>query len=161
MNRKNAHNYLKTIKTILQKIKNCFNVTAMCKRWKESNFENDLERIRHLLAAYDKILQYLLSQGACIAHIPAEFMLNFKDYATYNNITQFELNGVNLKMHLFNYVKISISKNVNLIIFLVYRVCIQFSQQAIVARSCFAILQMHRFKEGNFPGRMESCYHDK
>ncbi|XP_077263814.1 cilia- and flagella-associated protein 47 [Temnothorax americanus] len=42
--------------------------------------ENDIERIDYILQLYNKILDFLLSQGAYLVHVSPQFLLNYNDY---------------------------------------------------------------------------------
>lgn len=42
--------------------------------------EDDIERISYVLQLYVKMLDFLLSHGAHLAHVSAQFLLNYDDY---------------------------------------------------------------------------------
>lgn len=42
--------------------------------------ENDIERTNHILQLYDKMLDFLLSHGAYLIHVSAQYLLNYNDY---------------------------------------------------------------------------------
>lgn len=42
--------------------------------------KDDTERINYVLQLYDKILDFLLSHGAHLIHVSAQFLLNYDDY---------------------------------------------------------------------------------
>ena len=50
--------------------------------------ENDIERINYILQLYNKILDFLLSQGAYLVHILPQFLLNYDDYLISIDIVQ-------------------------------------------------------------------------
>ncbi|XP_032680467.1 cilia- and flagella-associated protein 47-like [Odontomachus brunneus] len=50
--------------------------------------KDDAERVCHVLQLYDKMLDFLLSHGAYLAHISAQFLLNYDDYLISTEMTQ-------------------------------------------------------------------------
>lgn len=50
--------------------------------------ENDIERINYVLQLYNKILDFLLSQGAYLVHVSSQFLLNYDDYLISIDIVQ-------------------------------------------------------------------------
>lgn len=50
--------------------------------------ENDIERINYILQLYDKMLDFLLSRGAYLIHISAQYLLNYNDYIISIDIVQ-------------------------------------------------------------------------
>lgn len=64
-------------------------------RLKQPLPENDIERINHVLQLYDKMLDFLLSRGAYLIHVSAQFLLNYNDYLISIDIVQ---NDVSFKL---------------------------------------------------------------
>ncbi|EFN77824.1 Uncharacterized protein CXorf22 [Harpegnathos saltator] len=50
--------------------------------------EDDAERVGYVLRLYDKMLDFLLSHGAHLAHISARFLLNYDDYLIDADVAQ-------------------------------------------------------------------------
>ncbi|KAG5334446.1 CFA47 protein, partial [Acromyrmex charruanus] len=50
--------------------------------------ENNIERINYVLQLYNKILDFLLSQGAYLVHVSPQFLLNYDDYLISIDIVQ-------------------------------------------------------------------------
>ncbi|XP_011873042.1 PREDICTED: uncharacterized protein LOC105564890 [Vollenhovia emeryi] len=50
--------------------------------------ENDIERIDRVLQLHNKILDFLLSQGAYLFHVSPQFLLNYNDYLISIDIVQ-------------------------------------------------------------------------
>ena len=50
--------------------------------------KNDIERINYILQLYNKILDFLLSQGAYLVHVLPQFLLNYDDYLISIDIVQ-------------------------------------------------------------------------
>ncbi|XP_043492465.1 cilia- and flagella-associated protein 47-like [Polistes fuscatus] len=53
--------------------------------------QDDILRIDFILRQYEGILNFLLEQGACLAHVSPYFLLNYNDYVTFIDSTQFSL----------------------------------------------------------------------
>lgn len=64
-------------------------------RLKQPLPENDIERINHVLQLYDKMLDFLLSQGAYLIHVSGQYLLNYNDYLISIDIIQ---NNVSFKL---------------------------------------------------------------
>ncbi|XP_011691903.1 PREDICTED: uncharacterized protein LOC105452479 isoform X2 [Wasmannia auropunctata] len=50
--------------------------------------ENDIERIGYVLQLFNKMLDFLLSQGAYLVHVSPQFLLNYDDYLISIDIVQ-------------------------------------------------------------------------
>jgi hypothetical protein len=61
-------------------------------RWKQPLPKDDIERVNYVLRLYDRMLDFLLSQGAHLAHVSAQFLLFYDDYVTSVNIVRNNVN---------------------------------------------------------------------
>ncbi|KAI4480245.1 hypothetical protein M0804_010243 [Polistes exclamans] len=53
--------------------------------------QDNILRIDFILRQYEGILNFLLEQGACLAHVSTYFLLNYNDYVTFIDSTEFSL----------------------------------------------------------------------
>ncbi|KYN08347.1 Uncharacterized protein CXorf59, partial [Cyphomyrmex costatus] len=58
--------------------------------------ENDIERIKYILQLCNKILDFLLTQGAYLVHVSPQFLLNYDDYVISIDIIQINARRKNL-----------------------------------------------------------------
>lgn len=68
---------------------------------RENDYESNEERIKYVLDTYQKILQFVLSKGGCVAHITPDFLLNYDDYKESKNIFTNKVSSVNMNCKIF------------------------------------------------------------
>ncbi|KAK2584069.1 hypothetical protein KPH14_006516 [Odynerus spinipes] len=66
---------------------------------------DDVQRIDLILRQYERMLDFLLQQGACLAHVPAYFLLNYNDYIVFIEPTQFT--SWKKKLESYHFIKLS------------------------------------------------------
>ncbi|KAG5333863.1 CFA47 protein, partial [Acromyrmex heyeri] len=69
--------------------------------------ENNIERINYVLQLYNKILDFLLSQGAYLVHVSPQFLLNYDDYLISIDIVQSNAQRNNLNTSCVSYERLS------------------------------------------------------
>ncbi|XP_035722704.1 cilia- and flagella-associated protein 47-like [Vespa mandarinia] len=62
---------------------------------------DDILRIDVILRQYERILEFLLEQGACLAHVSAYFLLNYNDYITFIDSIQFSVSSKKIESYQF------------------------------------------------------------
>ncbi|XP_047351514.1 cilia and flagella-associated protein 47-like [Vespa velutina] len=62
---------------------------------------DDILRIDVILRQYERILDFLLEQGACLAHVSAYFLLNYNDYITFIDSIQFSVSSKKIESYQF------------------------------------------------------------
>ncbi|KYN34233.1 Uncharacterized protein CXorf59 [Trachymyrmex septentrionalis] len=69
--------------------------------------ENDIERINYVLQLCNKILDFLLSQGAYLVHVLPQFLLNYDDYLISIDIVQSNAQRKNLNTNCVSHKQLS------------------------------------------------------